>query len=426
MVIAVLVGFVATLNRPWLEQWGSTAAERSELLAGDDIVAAPSAVYTRSISIAAPPAEIWPWLLQMGQDKGGFYSFDWAETLFTDPMRNAMAIRPEWQQLQVGDLIHPFPPDRGLPSWRVRHLEPQRSLVVATDDDTWSLAFQLRPVGADGTRVVTRLRSEPNWMNVALGPADLIVFPRLLVGLQQRAEGTLPGMPGVPVGAPLPTARLPVQWWAALLWVAALALLGAVGGRVLGVGGWRRPRPHPGITIAIAFVLGSGYAIMSDTPPSQFLARSWLIGLPLAALLAVAASRTIPGERSSWLRRSGRAVVAIAEAGMFVVVPATVIWQAATATGATQTLTGRTAASVLAVTAAVAIAAIAIRAAHGNPHQLVIITVAAAGYVITGSALVPLLGAALLEVFPTPAATRTSVTVARTRSDQDAGSLVHN
>ena len=61
-----------------------------------------SAVYTRSISIAAPPAEVWPWLVQMGQDKAGFYSFDWAETLFTDPMRNASTIHPEWQQLELG------------------------------------------------------------------------------------------------------------------------------------------------------------------------------------------------------------------------------------------------------------------------------------------------------------------------------------
>ena len=402
IVVAIVVGFITMLNRPWLEQWGSTPEERAETVPGDEIVADASAVYTRSISIAAAPAEVWPWLVQMGQDKAGFYSFDWAETLFTDPMRNASTIHPEWQQLELGDFVHPFPPERGLASWRVRQLDPQRFLLLATDDDSWSLAFDLRPTSGDRTRLVTRFRSEPNWMNVALGPADLIVFPRLLVGLQQRAEGTLPGMPGVPTGAPLPTARLPVHWWAAALWLAGLALLAAALAPVLGVGDWRRPRPHPGITLGIAFVGGAGYAIMSDTPPSQFLVRNWLLGLPLAVLYALAASRWVTGTSSSWARRSGRAVVAVAEAGLFVVVPVSVVWQAAAVQGWTDGVAGRVAVSVIAMVVAVLVAAINARRADPPGRRLLALTAMAAGYVITGSALVPLLGAALLVPIAPP------------------------
>lgn len=398
--IVILVGFALTLHQPWLEQWGSTPAEQTETFPGDDIAAGASAVYTRSISIAAPPSEVWPWLVQMGQDKAGFYSFDWAETLFTDPMRNASTIHPEWQQLEVGDLVHPFPPERGLASWRVRQLEPEQFLMLATDDDDWSLAFDLRAASGGQTRLVSRFRSEPNWMNVALGPADLIVFPRLLVGVQQRAEGTLPGLPGVPTGAPLPTARLPVHWWAAGLWLVGLASLGAVGSRFLSFGDWRRPRPHPGITITIAFVAGAGYAIMSDTPPTQFIVRNWAFGLAAALLLALAVGRSMSGPPTPWLRRAGRAVVAFAEAGLFVVLPVTAVWQAATAQGWADGLGDRAAVSLLAIAAGVFVAAIGTRRTAGGPLRFVTITAMAAGYVSTGSALVPLGGAALLELVP--------------------------
>lgn len=400
VVASVIVGFVVTLNQPWLEQWGATAAERAETFPGDDIVADASAVYTRSVSIDAPPGEVWPWLVQMGQDKAGFYSFDWAETLFTDPMRNATMIHPEWQQLEVGDLVHPFPPERGLPSWRVRQLEPARFLLLALDDDSWSLAFDLRATPGGRTRLVTRFRSEPNWMNVALGPADLIVFPRLLVGVQQRAEGTMPGMPGVSTGAPLPTARLPVHGWAAALWLAGLAALGSLGGRRLRVAGWGQSRPHPGITIGIAFVIGAGYAIMSDTPPTQFLVRGWAFGLPLAIVVAAVAGRGFGGSSTSWLRRTGRSVVAVAETGMFVVLPATVVWHAATAQGWTDGVAGPAVTSVAAVAAAVLIATISVEADCLRSRRVLTLGAMAFCYVISGSALVPLLGAPLLELTP--------------------------
>lgn len=400
VVAALMAGFALVLNQSWLEQWGSTAAEQSETFPGDDIAAEASAVYTRSVSVAAPPSEVWLWLVQMGQDKAGFYSFDWAETLFADPMRNASTIHPEWQQLKTGDLVHPFPPERGLPPWRVRKLVPERFLLLALDDDAWSLAFDLRPTTNGQTRLVTRFRSEPNWMNIALGPADLIVFPRLLVGVQQRAEGSLPGMPGVPTGSPLPTARLPVHWWAAALWLAGLGGLRVVGGRTLSVGVWRRPRPHPGIAIAIAFVAGVGYAIMSDTPPTQFVVRSWMIGLPLALLLALAVGRSLPGSATAWHTRTGRAVVALAETGMFVVLPVTAVWQAATAQGWTDGVVERVAVSLVAIAAGVLIAGIGTRQALRRPLRLATVTAMAAAYVITGSALIPLGTALLLELLP--------------------------
>lgn len=402
-VAAVAVGFQLVLVSPGVYQWGSTETERAQPMAGDDIVDAPAFVSTRSITIDAPADTIWPWLVQMGQDKGGFYTFDWAERLAGDPIRNADAVHLEWQDLDVGDFVHPFPPERGLPSWRVRELVPGRLLVVALDDDTWSWGTELRDLGVGRTRVVTRMRGQRTALSAVLDPADLVVFPRVLVGLEQRAEGTLPGMPNTFTGSPLPTARLPVHWWAALAWVAGLAGLGVAGGRVLALGHWRQPRPHPGVTIAVAFVAGAGYMIMSDTPPDRFLTIRPMGGLALAAAVTV----VVRGVWSphvvadpGWLRRGGRAAVAVAEIGVLVVLPVTAVWQAATAQGWTERLWTRTVVGAVAVAAALVVSSAAMRGGGPARQSLLPALLFGAGFVVTGAGLIPAAGAALLEMSP--------------------------
>jgi hypothetical protein len=238
---------------------------------------------------------------------------------------------------------------------------------------------------------------------VLLDPADLIVFPRVLVGIRQRAEGTLPGMPGTFTGAPLPTARLPVHWWAAAAWVAGLAAFGWLFGRILALGRWRQRRTHPGIVLAVAFVAGAGYLIMSDTTPGSFLVPHWRVGLPLAALAGVglglwcgrAAGASGPG------RRLGRAIVAAAETGLLAVLPATAVWQAATAQGWTAAAGGRLVSGVVAVAAAALVAGAAVAPWRpGQGRLLAAPALLAAGYVLTGSGAVALAGAALLELVP--------------------------
>jgi hypothetical protein len=137
---------------------------------------------------------------------------------------------------------------------------------------------------------VTRMLSTgKGQLGPLLDPADLIVFPRVLVGLKQRAEGSLPGMPGTFVGAPLPGARLPVAGWAALAWLLALGGFAVTAARGLAFGHFGARRPHPGIVAGIGFVAAAGYLIMSDTPLIEFLDRHWLVGLGLAAVLGTAA-----------------------------------------------------------------------------------------------------------------------------------------
>ncbi|MCL5961159.1 MAG: hypothetical protein M1358_17945 [Chloroflexi bacterium] len=96
--------------RPWQLRWGATDAELARSMPGDDIVQRPTFVATRAVTIQARPNEIWPWLLQIGCRRAGWYSYDWIDNLGTP---SAERIIPELQHLEVGDLI-PMSPDRKL------------------------------------------------------------------------------------------------------------------------------------------------------------------------------------------------------------------------------------------------------------------------------------------------------------------------
>ena len=103
-----------------LGAWGADPALAAGTLPGDELVVDPFAVDTRTLEIDAPPAAIWPWFVQMGDDRGGEYSY----SLFGFPHRKgADRIVPEWQDLAVGDRIN---------QWVVRELEPERALSSTT------------------------------------------------------------------------------------------------------------------------------------------------------------------------------------------------------------------------------------------------------------------------------------------------------
>ncbi len=183
------------LTRPWHSRWGSTDAELVAALPGDDVV--PNARYTiqHAVTIRAAPDDVWPWLAQLGQDRGGFYSYDWLERLVGDDVRNADRVHPEWQTLHEGDLVRATQPDylggvfgRDI-GWRVVRVEPERVLVLSG----WG-AFVLQPVEG-GTRFMVRTRGDGN-PNVLLAPLGLLVFEpahfimerRMLLGIKERAE----------------------------------------------------------------------------------------------------------------------------------------------------------------------------------------------------------------------------------------------
>lgn len=196
-VVYMFLAYVGTviLTRPWHSRWGSSRAELTAALPGDELV--PEARYTiqHAVTIDAAPHEVWPWLVQLGQDKGGFYSYDWLERLVGDDIRNAEHINPAWQDLKAGDLVRATQPDYlgGVLGpdlgWRVARVDEARVLVLGG----WG-AFVLEPEGSR-TRLIVRTRGtgEPN---VALAPFGLLVFEpahfimerRMLLGVKERAE----------------------------------------------------------------------------------------------------------------------------------------------------------------------------------------------------------------------------------------------
>jgi hypothetical protein len=109
----IFVGGVGSLAvyllwiRPWQLRWGATAAEVERTLPGDEVVIQPTFNATRAITITAHPTDIWPWLLQLGSQRAGFYSYDWLDNA---GIPSAEHILPEYQQISIGDFI-PMTPD---------------------------------------------------------------------------------------------------------------------------------------------------------------------------------------------------------------------------------------------------------------------------------------------------------------------------
>jgi hypothetical protein len=203
--LAVALGLGAALYggllRPWLVRFGSTAEERARGLPGDGVVQGDVQQITRAITIAAPPAAVWPWFVQMGQDRGGFYSHDRLERLFGARIRNAEKIVSEWQSLHVGDLVRTYPDAFGKRDlgWRVALLEPERVLVLRSETSGWSWTLALEPNdGGTGTRLLSRERKVRRRGGGRL--FDLFVFDLahfvmdtgVLHGVRDRAERDRP------------------------------------------------------------------------------------------------------------------------------------------------------------------------------------------------------------------------------------------
>src|SRR3712207_3373722 len=102
---AVLPWAYAFVVRPWHLRWGATEEEASNPLPDDELVPNPAIESTRAITVNAPVEEVWPWLAQVGQVRGGFYSYEWLENLAGCRMRNAGRIHPEWQHREVGESV---------------------------------------------------------------------------------------------------------------------------------------------------------------------------------------------------------------------------------------------------------------------------------------------------------------------------------
>ena len=192
IVIAAMEAVTYPVWRRRCLSWGTTAHEAAAALPGDDLLPAPDTLSTRAISVNAPPAVIWPWLVQMGPGRGGAYTYDWIENLLGLGMHSAVSILPQFQDLKVGDMQ---PLGAHGPILRVAVLEPERSLVLRSDDGNWVWAFSLMP-DSRGTRLISRNRiATPDasflaraLYRYALEPGSLIMERKMLLGIKERAE----------------------------------------------------------------------------------------------------------------------------------------------------------------------------------------------------------------------------------------------
>jgi hypothetical protein len=184
---AASVAYVRLL-RPWQLSWGATPDEVSRTLPGDDVVSDPTFNATRAITIVARPEQIWPWLLQVGVKRAGWYSYDLLDNLGRPSARK---IIPELQQVAVGDVV-PLSPD-GKQGVHVLALDLPHSMMWGTlPDTTW---LWLCEPQADGTtRLITRIRSRYRWLSPTIAFsllvefADIWMIRKMLLNLRERAE----------------------------------------------------------------------------------------------------------------------------------------------------------------------------------------------------------------------------------------------
>jgi hypothetical protein len=178
-------------------RWGATDDELKVALPGDELVLGADLTATRAVTVRAAADGVWPWIAQLGQGRGGFYSYDFLENVVGCDIHSAEWVVPEWQSIDVGDAVR-LHPEVGL---IVAVLEPGRALVLRGGvpigrtpppyDFTW--AFVVRDQADGTTRLVVRERYgySRRWARLLVEPAELISFvmsQRMLRGIKQRAE----------------------------------------------------------------------------------------------------------------------------------------------------------------------------------------------------------------------------------------------
>jgi hypothetical protein len=196
--VRIAFALMTPILRRWRVRWGATVEEVNRRLPGDQYVLNPRWTYTHAVTIHAPAAEVWRWLVQMGYGRGGLYSYQGLENLVGSDMRNADAVVPEWQHLTVGDEIHI---DARVPPLPVALVQPERALVMhGAADNTGQLnhswGFYLFPLDAQTTRLISRARTyytptllnKLAWGPLLMEPIGFVMERRMLLGIKQRAE----------------------------------------------------------------------------------------------------------------------------------------------------------------------------------------------------------------------------------------------
>jgi len=185
----ILFGVYLRFIRPWQLRWGATDEEVERAMPGDDVVKHPTFNATRGVTVQARPEEIWPWLLQMGVTRAGWYSYDLFDNLGKP---SAERIIPELQHVEVGDVI-PMSPDGKQGLW-VKDFEPNQWMLWWDNkgDSTWY--WGLYPQDESHTRLITRVRLCYRWtkpsilFSMLVEFTDIVMMRKCMLGIKWRVE----------------------------------------------------------------------------------------------------------------------------------------------------------------------------------------------------------------------------------------------
>ena len=185
LATGVVATYVAVLG-PWQRRWGASDEEVRGAMPGDDLLRPGAPSTTRAITIDAGPRDVFPWLLQIGYGRGGWYSYDWIDN---DGRRSVDRIVPSLQNLAVGDRIQMIPGSG--PS--VREIEPDHHILSGGEADTWCLLVEPRPKGeavssADGDRIGRRASARSSGLSIS-DPGAFVMERKMLRTIRDLAEG---------------------------------------------------------------------------------------------------------------------------------------------------------------------------------------------------------------------------------------------
>jgi hypothetical protein len=193
----------------WMSRWGASEEEIAASYPGDELIDSPADQTTMAVTIAAPAEVIWSWLVQIGQDRGGMYSYDGLEQAIGLDIHSAEEINPAWQDLGPDDRIQLVPPGWGpLPdgyALRVSTVDAPHTLVLrqGPPQDPWDgvWTFTIREVGPGLCRLVSRTRTHrnPGLAQAALratttlgAPITWLMTRKMLLTLKERSERPTP------------------------------------------------------------------------------------------------------------------------------------------------------------------------------------------------------------------------------------------
>ncbi len=198
IALPVLLSAIYLISiRPSALLWGATAEEVARSMPGDDLVSSPSFSATRGITIEGRPDDIWPWLVQIGYGRAGFYGYDLIENLGSGTgIRSTGSILPKLQHPKTGDVL----PISAVASLVFDSIHPDSYLIWRADTtpSDGSFTWALYPLDEHHTRLISRIRLRYHWTDRRL-PLDLftefadhVAVPRILVGIKGRVEGRPP------------------------------------------------------------------------------------------------------------------------------------------------------------------------------------------------------------------------------------------